>query len=183
MFSTLDRALFVLAGALAWFLARYAVRKMVRGQTRTAIPLAVGISLSMSVRCVAGDFAGCYELQLTQWSPAISLGGDMIFISPPSRVALTTTPDHTWDAHGFGVTPAGGVNPSVHKDSYWTSDAHHVHIVWTTGFSGLTMDLEERGSDLIGTAHTFWDFPRPQQTSHVVATRISCESKKSRMGS
>jgi hypothetical protein len=140
--------------------------------------LAIGISLLMSVKCVAGDFAGCYELRLTQWSPALSLGDDLIFVAPPSRVALTTTPDHTWDEHAFRVNPEGGATPSIHKSSYWTSDTHRVHIVWTTGFSGLTMDLEQRGLDLIGTAHTFWDFDRPRQTSHVVATRVPCESKK-----
>jgi hypothetical protein len=160
MLSTLDRA------------------RLVSGQARTATRLAIGISLLMSVKCVAGDFAGCYELRLTQWSPALSLGDDRIFVTPPSRVALTTTPDHTWVEHAFRVTPEGGATPSIHKSSYWTSDTHRVHIVWTTGFSGLTMDLEQRGLDLIGTAHTFWDFDRPRQTSHVVATRVPCESKK-----
>jgi hypothetical protein len=166
MLRTIDQAWLALGRFLALF-----------SQARTSIPLAAGLSLSLSCSCVAGDFAGCYELQLSQWSPAITLGGDEIFISPPSRVALTTTPEHTWDEHGFKVTPAGGAKPSVHKFSYWTSDAHHVHIVWTTGFSGLKMDLEERGPDLVGTVHSFWDFSRPRQTSHVVAKRIPCESQ------
>jgi hypothetical protein len=87
MLSTLDRA------------------RLVSGQARTATRLAIGISLLMSVKCVAGDFAGCYELRLTQWSPALSLGDDLIFVTPPSRVALTTTPDHTWDEHAFRVNP------------------------------------------------------------------------------
>jgi hypothetical protein len=102
-----------------------------------------------------------------------------MFISPPARVELTMTPDHTWDKRGLKVTPASGLKPSIHKHPYWTTDdAHHIHIVWTTGFSGLTMDLEERGSNLVGTAHTFWDFDRQRQTSEVVATRISCHGKK-----
>ena len=158
MLSTLDRAPSVLRHA--------------------TLALAISISLTISVTCAAGDLAGCYELKLSHWSPAISLGADEAFISPPSRVELTTTPEHTWDAHGFKVTAAAGASPSVHTFSYWTSDGHHVHIKWTNGHSGLTMDLDVRGSDLVGTAQTFWDFSRPEQTSHVVATRISCESKR-----
>ena len=134
--------------------------------------------LALSGACSAKDIAGCYELKLSPWSPAVSLGEDQAFVAPPSRVALTTRPDHTWDAHGFQVTPAAGVTPSVHKFSYWTSDGKHVHIVWTNGHSGLTMDLQPRGADLVGTARTFWDFARPQQTSDVVATKIPCEAQK-----
>jgi hypothetical protein len=138
--------------------------------------LSLGISLGISARCVAA-VAGCYELKLSPWSPVISLGADQVFATPPARVALTATPEHTWDAHAFEVRAAAGAAASVHTFSYWTGDAHHVHIVWTNGHSGLTMDLKARGSDLVGTAHTFWDFSRPQQTSHVVATMIPCEAK------
>jgi hypothetical protein len=143
-------------------------------------PLRLGALLIALVtfRCLAGDFAGCYELQLSQWTPALSLGADVKFITPPLRVELTTTPDRLWDEHGLKVTAAEGPKPPVHNRPYWTSDAKHVHIVWTTGYSGLTMDLESRGADLVGTAHTFWDFSRPQQTSQVVATRVSCETQK-----
>ena len=140
--------------------------------------LAVATFLAMAVGCLAADFAGCYELRLSKWSPAIPLGKDEIFVTPPARIALTTTPDHTWDEHGLSATPTDKANRWIGTHSYWTSDAHEVHIVWTTGFSGLTMDLEAQGSNLVGTAQTFWDFPRPQQTSHVTATRIPCESKK-----
>jgi hypothetical protein len=160
MLSTLDRA------------------RPVRAQPRTATLLAAGLFLVTSIRCVAGDFGGCYELRLTQWSPSIALGADIAFITPPPRVELTAIPDRTWDPHAFRVTPAAGAAPSVHRRAYWTSDGRHVDIVWTNGFSGLTMDLEERGPDLIGKAHSFWDFSRPGQTSDVTATRISCESKK-----
>jgi len=146
-------------------------------KSRVVVSLALGISLAASTLCNARDVAGCYELTLSQWEPAISLGEDAVFISPPARIELTKTPDHTWDEHGLKVTPASGVSPSIHKSAYWTDNGHRIHIVWTTGFSGLTMDLQVRGSNLEGKAQTFWDFPRPRQTSHVVATKIACESK------
>jgi len=144
-------------------------------KSSAVILLAIGVSLVASTKCNAGDVAGCYELKLSQWSPAISLGDDSVFISPPRRIQLTTAPDHSWDEHGLKVTPAGGESPSIHTSAYWTANGRRVHIVWTTGFSGLTMDLHERGSNLEGMAHTFWDFPRPRQTSRVVAMKISCE--------
>jgi hypothetical protein len=135
-----------------------------------------GLALAAPISCLADDVAGCYELRLSKWSPVISLGEDEKFITPPKRIALTTTIDNTWgDEHTFRVTPTNGAAPSVHRAAYWRSDARGVHITWTNGFSGLTMDLEVRGSDLVGIAHTVWDFSRPGQTSQVVAIRISCE--------
>jgi hypothetical protein len=142
-----------------------------------AIMLAIGVFALTSVTCLAGDIAGCYQLQLSPWTPPLSLGDDEAFIVPPSRIELTTTPDHIWDKHGFKVTPAGGVDPSVHKFSYWTRHDNQVHIVWTTGHAGLTMDLQVHDSSLVGTAQTFWDFSRPKQTNHVVATKIPCGNK------
>ena len=142
---------------------------------RLAFGVCIGLLLTASLRSVAGDVAGCYELHLSEWSPNIELDGDKIYTIPPSRVALTKVPDHLWDAHGFRVKPALRASPSTHPFSYWTSHGRHVHIVWTNGHSGLTMDLEQRGSNLIGTAHTFWDFQRPEQTSQVAATKIPCE--------
>jgi hypothetical protein len=140
--------------------------------------LGVCVPLATPVLGATGDLAGCYELQLTKWSPAISLGEDEIFISPPSRIILTSTPDDTWEKHAYRAAPVDGAAPWGRTHSYWTSSAQHVHIVWTTGFSGLRMDLKAQGADLIGTAQTFWDFSRPQQSSHVTATRVSCEPTK-----
>jgi len=144
-------------------------------KNRTVIPLAIALSLASSAS--TRSLAGCYELQLFPWRPAIALGEDSIFVSPPPRVELTTTPDHTWNERGFKVIPTGGVSDSIFKHPYWTSDSDQVHIVWTTGFSGFGMDLRERGNKLEGTAYTHWDFTRPRQTSDVVATKASCANK------
>jgi hypothetical protein len=152
---------------------------MITGQRgQLAFAVCIGSLLSVPMRSIAGDLAGCYELHLSEWSPSIALDGDKKFIVPPSRIALTTVPDHVWDAHGLRVVPAAGASRSIHPFSYWTRDGRHVHIKWTTGHAGLEMDLEEHDASLIGTAHTFWDFLRPQQTTHVVATKIPCEVSK-----
>ena len=148
----------------------------VKSRVLSTLVLAMGVLPLTSASCLASEVAGCYQLRLSPWTPTLSLGEDEIFILPPSKIALTTTPDHTWDPNGFKVTPSGGVTQSIHKASYWTRNGHNVRIVWTTGFSGLKMDLKERGTDLVGAARTFWDFARQRQTSQVVATRISCDS-------
>jgi hypothetical protein len=154
-------------------------RALVLSHARPAIPLIAGLVFLMPVRCLADGLPGCYELKLSKWIPAIPLGADEKFVTPPKRIALTETIDSSWgDQHAFKVLPTGGASPSVHRHAYWTSDAHQVHVVFSTGYSGLTMDLEPQGSNLVGTAYTAWDFPRTGQTSHVVATRISCEPKK-----
>src|SRR5207245_1004921 len=108
------------------------------------ILMSLGMFSLTSANCLAEDLFGCYELKLSKWVPILSLGDDETFISPPSRVVLTTTPDHTWDPRGFRVIAANGVAPSVHTFSYWVSYADHVRIKWTTGHSGLTMDLKRR---------------------------------------
>lgn len=131
------------------------------------------------VQCLASDTAvsGCYLLRLSTWSPALTLGEDEKYIAPPARIKLTTEPDHLWDPHGLRVESTGDATPSVHRSSYWISDGNKVHIVFTTGHSGLTMDLEVHGQNLTGAARTFWDFSRTQQVSQVVATRVACEPK------
>jgi hypothetical protein len=136
--------------------------------------MSLGISLLSSANCLADGLSGCYELKLSKWVPSLSLGDDEKFILPPSRVLLTTTPDHVWDPQGYRVKPANGDVPSVHTFSCWVSRADRIRIKWTNGLSGLTMDLKRRGSNLAGTARTFWDFARPQQTSHVIATKVTC---------
>lgn len=144
-----------------------------KGRALGTILIYLGMSLPMG-KCLADDLSGCYELKLSPWAPALSLGADEKFISPPSRIVLTTTPEHTWDPRGFRVIAAKGVALTVHTFSYWVSRANDVHIAWTTGHAGLTMDLKRSGLKLEGAAHTFWDFSRPEQTSHAVATKVSC---------
>ena len=151
---------------------------VVLSQARPTFSLIVGFALLMPVRCLAADFAGCYELQLSEWSPAISLGRDEKYVTPPKRIALTTTIANSWgNQHGFKVIPTNGAAPSIHPMAYWTSDAHQVHIVWRTGFAGLTMDLAPQGSNLVGTAYMYFDSgDRRGETSHVVAKKIPCEA-------
>lgn len=123
------------------------------------------------------EMAGCYDLRLGEWSPPMALGGDTVFLQPPSRIELDTTMGTVRGGRvrGYGLQPAPGARPSVHRYAYWTvSDSLGVRLVWTNGLSGVRMLLQPQGNTLRGTAETFWDFDRPKQTTGAVASPVAC---------
>jgi hypothetical protein len=122
---------------------------------------------------------GCYDLTLSPWRPNLNIGEDAAFITPPRRVQLLA--EHGargWEAEGFIARSAPGVPPSIHSGSYWLpTGPRSIKIVWTTGFSGLQMNLTLNSRGLRGTAGSFWDFDRERQTADVVAHRVDCRDK------
>jgi hypothetical protein len=120
---------------------------------------------------------GCYELTVSAWQPALKLGEDSEFVTPPHRIQLfAERRSQGFESEGYIVKPAPGVAPSIHRGSYWSpKDSRSIEIVWTTGFSGLVMALKIEGTDLQGQAQTFWDFPRPRQKADVVAHKVECK--------
>jgi hypothetical protein len=119
--------------------------------------------------------SGCYQLQLTAWQPAFPLGGDAEFVTPPDRMNLTLDkPEHPWRKGSFVVRPAPGSRDTIHTSGEWVLSDEKLEILWTTGFSGLTVDLSPTRHGFQGIARTFWDFPRATQTAGVEATRASC---------
>jgi hypothetical protein len=52
-----------------------------------------------------------------------------------------------------------------------------IKLVWTDGFTGLTLDLKKHGKELRGWAHPHFDrmklIPR---TAHATARQIACEA-------
>jgi hypothetical protein len=64
---------------------------------------------------------------------------------------------------------------SVHGPGTWQYWGDVIKVAWSTGFSGLTMQLSSARDTLTGTASTFWDFPRPTQTARVRGSPIPCE--------
>ena len=122
----------------------------------------------------------CFDLALAPWSPNLGLQGDTIFSTPPMTVRFTRI-KNSWfasdDELSFRVAPANGAPMSVHGPGFWTPVAgkDSVSIVWSTGFSGLSMKLAVAADVLRGEAETFWDFPRPHQTSQVTGLRVPCK--------
>lgn len=124
--------------------------------------------------------AGCYELGVLKWQPDLHLGEDAVFITPPQRIQiLAERGTRGFESNGYLVRPAPGVAPSIHRMSYWEpTGAKTIRVAWTTGFSGLTMQLSVEGNTLKGKAETFWDFTRARQTARISAPKIDCANKK-----
>jgi HEAT repeat protein len=122
----------------------------------------------------------CFDLALAPWTPNLGLGEDTVFSTPPMTVRFTRI-KNSWfaseDELSFRVAPAKGAQMSVHGPGFWTPVAgkDSVSIVWSTGFSGLSMKLAVTADALRGEAETFWDFPRPRQTSRVTGVRVPCQ--------
>lgn len=132
---------------------------------------------SESNRINPGTVQGCYELGTLNWRPDLKLDKDeAVFITPPQRIELLAERGTEGkERNGYLVRPAPGVTRSVHSSTYWMpSGPKGIEIVFTTGTSGLEMQLTVRDEMLQGKAKTFWDFPRRRQTAHIIAHRINC---------
>jgi hypothetical protein len=126
-----------------------------------------------------GSIQGCYELALSEWRPNLKIAEDRIFITPPHRIQVfAERGTKGWEEEGYIVKPAPGDPGSIHRGSYWLPKGpKSIEIVYTTGFSGLSMLLNIDGELLRGKASTFWDFTRKRQTADVVARKVDCEKK------
>lgn len=125
-------------------------------------------------------FAGCYDLKLGRWWPW-GFGEDTIFVTPPGRIKLL--PEHGtegFEQYGFVIremTPGKGAAPYRRRYSYWEVKAtDQIDMTWTTGFSGVTLELKKQGNNLRGWAHPFWDFPRLSRVARVTAQQIACDA-------
>jgi hypothetical protein len=121
---------------------------------------------------------GCYELGALSWKPDLKIGEDEVFITPPQRIQLLAEPGSVgFEKNGYLVRPAPGFPKSIHRASYWESTGPRtIEVVFTTGFSGLSMKLKVEGETLRGEAKTHWDFPRRKQSAQVNARKIECGS-------
>jgi hypothetical protein len=126
------------------------------------------------------SFTGCYELLLGRWWPW-SFGGDTIYVTPPTRIELLPEPGTKgFEQNGLIIRaiPPQKPDPTVHPvSSYWQIESTtQVDLIWTNGFSGVTLKLEKHGTELRGWAHPHFDFPTfIPRFQHVTAKRITCE--------
>ena len=129
------------------------------------------------------SFAGCYELKLGRWWPW-SFGGDNVFVTPPSKIELLPvqgTDGFEKDELLIRRTPPPQVNTAGRRRaSYWqVKSKNDVELIWTTGFSGVTLNLSKDGDNLRGWAHPFFDFPTSPRIMHVTARRFPCTAPNS----
>jgi hypothetical protein len=118
----------------------------------------------------------CFTVHLSAWMPAMQLGDDEAYVTPPSAIALTNdVARSSGSVEEFSVIPALDAKPSIHKRAYWHPDGDNIELVWTNGFSGIAMSLAPTTDGFKGTARTFWDFDRASQSSTVYLRKTSCE--------
>jgi hypothetical protein len=124
----------------------------------------------------ANSFVGCYELHLGRWWPW-GMGEDTRFATPPSRIELTLGRG----TNGFEKDELLIRQISSAQDArgsaFWVPGDHgKVLLVWTNGFSGVSLRLAKNGNTLKGWAHAHFDFFRPPHVAHVVARPVECSS-------
>ncbi|MGQ0713545.1 MAG: hypothetical protein ACT4PJ_07410 [Gemmatimonadaceae bacterium] len=125
------------------------------------------------------DVVGCWELRMGAWQPALMLGNDERIVTPPSRVLIDSTiGTRPYERRNLLLRPAPGAAPSVHRYSWWNMGrGDSIQLRWTTGFSGVNMNLFHEGDTLRGFARTEWDFDRQPQHANVTAWRVPCEAQ------
>jgi hypothetical protein len=128
----------------------------------------------------ASSFIGCYELVLGRWWPW-SFGGDTIYVTPPTRIELLPEAGTKgFEKNGLvirAIPPQTGMTSGRGGPSYWqVKSGNQVDLVWTDGFTGVTLTLEKHGDELRGWAHPHFDGPTfVPRVQHVIAKRIVCE--------
>jgi len=137
-----------------------------------SICLALG---SFSGQTVEQRVKGCWAIQLGEWQPKTVYGNDSIYVTPPAKIELQDKYYYDYPGNRWNVLPANDAQPSVHNIVFFQPiGTDSIAIVWSTGYSGLSMRLAISQDTLRGTAATFWDFDRPQQTATVLLVRIEC---------
>ena len=115
----------------------------------------------------------CYTLSLGTWSDGLPEP----LPPPPSSLQLTDSLGTSVLENGRRIVrsmPAGSVK--AYPFQYWTPrEEGDVFVVFSNGFTGMTLDLAPEGDDLHGTARAFFDFGTFDLTAPVQLTRRACE--------
>jgi hypothetical protein len=121
------------------------------------------------------EIAGCYQLSLGHWWPW-GFGDEAKYVTPPSRISLLN------ERGTNGFEEQGFLIRAMHPDltdhkwySWWRVDPRGVYLTWTTGFTGVFIDLHRQGNELRGWAHPFFDTLRlVKHVARVKMARIPC---------
>ncbi len=119
----------------------------------------------------------CFRLYIAPMGKPVVTGEDTIFSKPPMVVEFSTRKHGRMggsEGQSLAVEPADGEGYSIHGPGSWRRAGDSIEVVWSTGFSGLTMQLKASGDSLTGLSRTFWDFPRESETSRVVGRPVPC---------
>lgn len=148
-------------------------------QTASVSPSKPQHNLSVDSQSEAASFAGCYELQLGHWWP-FGFGAEAKYVTPPTRIELIPEKGtQGFEQNGFLIRPiSNGKGPIASRGapSYWqVKSSSELALMWTDGFTGVTLSLKKHGNELSGWAHPHFDSPHLiPRIEHVTAEQIAC---------
>jgi hypothetical protein len=143
--------------------------------TRLSLFIFAGLLLSACAEepITAPSPLACYTLTLGTWSDELPEP----LPPPPSSLQLTDSLGTSVLENGRRIVrsmPAGSVK--AYPFQYWAPrEEGDVFVVFSNGFTGMTLDLASEGDDLHGTARAFFDFGTFDLTAPVQLTRKACE--------
>ena len=123
---------------------------------------------------------GCFRLHLGEWSHPFASGVPTLHI-PPEIIRFDTTevtfprraPSGRYQLRPNVAAIAASRRP---WDPAWTRTApDSVQLLWTTGFSGVMLNLAVRGDSLFGLATARYDVVGPPvPRAQVTGWRVAC---------
>ncbi len=125
---------------------------------------------------IVSKIAGCYQLNLGRWWPW-GLGEDAQFVTPPSRIQLLNKiGKEGWEKDHLILRPlpnAGGRG----GPSFWDIESNqHVLMVWTDGFTGMTIEAKPDANGFSGWVHPHFDmFHLIKHVAHMNMHKIDCD--------
>jgi hypothetical protein len=157
-------------------------------ETRNVVGL-TALFLLIAVPCVADQhagskttqlgvkFAGCYQLSLGRWWPW-GFGEDNQFVTPPERIELLTKQGTDGWERGHLLLRALPNTSGRKGSSFWeVQDDHRIDLVWTDGFTGVTIDLRNEGNEFRGKAHPHFDsVVFIQRIAYVKMKKTNCDT-------
>jgi len=103
------------------------------------------------------------------------MGEDTALVTPPERIQLgLERGDRSFEKEKLLIRR---IPPEAEsrRSSYWLPlDNNEVLLIWTDGFSGVSLKLTKSRKELRGWAHAHFDSPRPPHVAHVTAEPIPC---------
>lgn len=140
--------------------------------------LAVVCAVIGSAPVAAQGLVGvCFDVEHGEWSPALELGEDSIYLGLPSRVRFDEEAARgRASSDAFSLEVAPGALPSVHEIRQWSTSGDSIDVVWSNGFSGVRGSFRRAEGTLHGMVRSFWDFGRTSQSAPARLIPVACDT-------
>jgi len=114
----------------------------------------------------------CFSVSLGSCAPDLSEP----LPPPPGAIRLTDSLGADGLESGRTLVSAVPTAAESYRWSWWEQrGADSLHIVFSTGFTGITLHLVRRGNDFEGSASAFFDFTAESPEATARLTRTACQ--------